>query len=87
LSPQALPEQAGVQFARTKVATTVRSEVIVSMQVAPDVESHPDHPEKLEPLADAALSVTAAPEGADSLQVVPQLMPPPEMVPEPLPLF
>ena len=53
----------------------------------PVPEHAPVHPEKTEPLAEAAVSETDVPELADIEHVDPQKIPLPETVPVPVPLF
>jgi hypothetical protein len=68
-----------------KVAVTLRLEPRVRVHVAPELESHPDHPAKLEPPAATALRLTAAPAGSVEVQVLPQSIPFPLTLPEPVP--
>ena len=57
------------------------------MQVFPEVESQPDQPPTIEPLAAVALSVTDVPAGSVSEQSFPQSMPVPATLPAPAPLL
>jgi hypothetical protein len=68
-----------------KVAVTVLSEPSVRVHVAPDVESHPDHPAKLEPGSATAERLTAVPVDSVEVHVLPQAIPLPLTVPEPVP--
>ena len=70
-----------------KVAVTVLSAVMVTVQVAPLEVSQPLQLPNVDPLSGAAVSVTAVPEAIDAEQVAPQLTPPPLTVPDPVPLF
>jgi len=67
-----------------KVAVTDLSEFIVKVQV-PVPEQSPDQPEKVEPAAGMAVRVTEVPESYISEQSLPQSIPGPVTVPEPLP--
>ena len=44
-----------------KVAPTIRTPLIVTVQVAPEAVSHPLQPSNVDPLAGAAVSVTTVP--------------------------
>ena len=57
------------------------------MQVAPEAESQPLQPEKVEPVADVALKVTCVPLVKLALHMLPQLMAPSALLtrPEALP--
>jgi hypothetical protein len=68
-----------------KVAVTLRLAPRVRVHVAPAVESHPDHPANVEPPAATAVRLTAVPAGSAEVQVLPQSIPLPLTVPEPVP--
>ena len=57
-----LPVPAGVivsaSLSRLKVAVTDLLELIATVQVSPEVESHPDHPAKVEPVPWVGVRVT-----------------------------
>ena len=68
-----------------KVAVTERSEFIVTVQVAPEIESQPTpQPPKLWPAFGVAVSATTVPVGNGAAQVVPQFMPVGELTINPL---
>ena len=70
-----------------KLATTVRSALRSSMQLAPLVESQPVQPANAEPEDAVAASVTEVPAGCCAVQIAPQVMPPPLTTPAPRPPF
>jgi hypothetical protein len=65
-------------------AVTLLAVLMVRVQIVAVPEHAPLQPEKVEPDAGDAVSVTLVPEAYDSEQPVPQLMPVPVTVPEPL---
>jgi hypothetical protein len=67
------------------VAVTLRAELNVTLHVAPLVESQPVQPAKLEPDDADAVSTNEVPATAVSEQSLPQLMPFPVTLPEPVP--
>jgi hypothetical protein len=67
------------------VAVTVRFESSVSVHVVPDAESHLDHPAKLDPESATAVRLTAVPVESVEVHVLPQSIPLPLTVPEPVP--
>jgi hypothetical protein len=70
-----------------KVAVTVRLLVSETMQSSDATWSQPDQLESTEFDAGIAVTVLVVPAGTSSLQSAPQVMPVPETVPVPLPLF
>ena len=72
--------------AAVNIAVTLVFLFNVTEQV-PVPEQAPDQPEKVDPDAGVAVSVTAVAELTASEQVDPQLIEPPETVPEPVPDF
>ena len=73
----------------TNVALTVVAAFIVTAHVPVPLHPPPDHPAKMELLAEAAVSVTDVPCGYGSVQSLPQAMPAGEevTVPAPVPSF
>jgi hypothetical protein len=67
------------------VAVTVFAELIATVQVAPELESHPAQPENVDPAAAAAARVTLAPASNAAAQVVPQSTPEGDEMTVPLP--
>src|SRR3954453_5056937 len=78
-----------VSVCSVNVAVIVTGAPMVSMQVPVPLHPPPDQPVNVEPVAGAALNVTAVPFVKFSLQSTPQLMPAGTdvMVPAPLPAF
>jgi hypothetical protein len=74
------------RWTRAKVAVTVGSPLMVSVQVALVPEQAPPQPVKLEPASGAAVSVTLVPSLKDAEQVAPQVIPPGLLVTVPVPL-
>jgi hypothetical protein len=70
-----------------KVAVTVVAAFIVTTQSPVPAHPPPDQPEKEEPAAGEALSVTVVPCTNEALHVVPQSMPEGEDVTVPLPVW
>jgi hypothetical protein len=85
--PPGLPitETARVYVAAEKLAATLMSEFIVTVQVPVPVHPPPLHPEKVEPPSAVAVRVTAVSGLNCALQVDPQLIPEGELVTVPLP--
>jgi len=76
------------QAVSAKVATTAFASDTVMVQVdeVPEQPPVPLHPVKLDPVFAVAVKVTDVPEAIDAEQVVPQLMPPVELLTVPLPV-
>jgi hypothetical protein len=75
---------------RVKVAVTDLAALMVTVQEVPATVSHPSQRLKLDPVAGAAVSVTAVPTGYVPEQTLPQLMGGVELeltVPPPFPVF
>jgi hypothetical protein len=73
--------------AAVKAAETVVETPTVTVQLVPLEELQPVHPEKVEPEAAAAVSVTEVPWGSCALQVAPQEIDEPVTVPVPVPVL
>jgi hypothetical protein len=70
----------------SKVAVTIRSAVMATLQVVPLVLSQPAQPANVKPASGDAVSDTAVPESSEALQAAPQLIAPPAPVTVPVPL-
>ena len=79
----------GLSLELTKLAVTVWAAFMVTQQVVPSTDPHPVQPAKLEPELRVADRVTWVPLLMVAEQVLPQLIPPEELVtlPEPSPDF
>jgi hypothetical protein len=90
--PETVPEPSPVLatesvYSLAKVAVTVLSEVMVTVQDPVPEQPAPVQPVNCDPAAGVAVSVTVAPERKASEQSDPQLIPGPVTVPEPPPVF
>src|SRR4051812_23740357 len=84
--PLPLCPTVSVKVLMSKVAVTLFAASIVTVH-APVPLHAPPQPMNVESIAAAAVSVTIVPKLNGSVQSVPQLMPVPETVPEPVPAF